>query len=214
MVDKALFSSASTEYETPDWVFKPVAERLGLNFDAAASHENHKLPNYATPEGIYIKNFSTPHRESSDDGLTTSWGRRRIWCNPPYGRGIEAWVRKAALAIQTFPRAVGFGELVCSVAALLLPARTETDWFQRWVFPYAEVHFLMGRIKFEGTSSSAPFPSVIAVYDSSLPPIPQGEVRAYVCDLRSGEFRPPRKEVNHKYPDLGRKPNPFTITSS
>lgn len=176
-----MFSSANGEYGTPDWVFKPVAEALGLNFDAAASHENHKLPTYATDHGLFVKNFTTPHKlrgvDDNTDGLSCSWAKRRVWCNPPFGKGIVDWVRKAATET----------EHGCPVAALLLPARTETDWFQRWVFPYAEVHFVMGRIHFIGGASSAPFPTVIAVYAPEIK-VPQGQVFGYTCDLKSGDF--------------------------
>lgn len=177
-----LFSSASGEYGTPDWVYKPLAERFEFTLDAAASHENHKTPLYYTTEGLYSKHFTTPSRRSREDGLTGPWHIRgqgisaaadRVWLNPPYGRGIDQWVRKCATEMAHV-----------EVVVALLPARTETDWFQRWVFPYAECHFLMGRIQFDGGDSSAPFPSVIAVYDKLLR-IPQGSIRGYTCDLRS-----------------------------
>lgn len=203
-----MFSSASTEYMTPPEIFEPVAKRLGLNFDVAASFENHQLPNFATPEGTYVQHFTTPHKEAPTTGLDDwAWRGRRVWCNPPYGRGIDEWVKAAAM---NGPK----------VAALLLPARTETEWFQRWVAPYAEVHFLMGRIRFWGHLTecyfkqdvigydeedgspigglpyriepdhsahqlpSAPFPSIIAVYDEKVW-VPQGRVMGYTWDPRS-----------------------------
>ena len=205
MVDEVLFASGSTEHVTPEYVCRSVIEALALNFDAAATHENAKLPYYATKEGIFRRNFSTPaHVErESHDGLSVPWTGKRVWLNPPYSRGregTEAWVRKAAIECSTILRR-------CLVAAVLLPARTETDWFQRWVFPYAEVHFIMSRISFEGhdakdgeivcghspsdpihpLKSNAPFPSVIAVY-SPLLRIRPGQVLARTWDPRTGDF--------------------------
>jgi site-specific DNA-methyltransferase (adenine-specific) len=176
-MDPVLFSSASSEYGTPAEIFDPVADALGLNFDAAASHENHKLPHYATMAGTFTQHFSTPSQRTMTDGLEAPWSPLRVWCNPPYGRDVVHWVQKAALEHRKG----------CPVVAMLLPARTDTDWFHRWVAPYAEVHFLMGRIKFIGTASSAPFPSIIAVYAPEIHIAP-GDIMARRWDPRSGPF--------------------------
>lgn len=48
---------------------------------------------------------------------------------------------------------------------LLIPARTDTQWFHRWVYHKAELTFIEGRIKYGGSKWNAPFPSMIAVYD-------------------------------------------------
>lgn len=176
MVDKVLYSSASSEYGTPDYIFEPVRAALGLDFDGAASHENHKLPYYATKDGVFRKNHSTPAHVDREyhDGLTVPWADKRVFLNPPYGVETSVWVRKTV-------------HEKAQVAALLLPARVDTDWFHRWVAPYAEVTFIMGRIKFEGMPSSAPFPSIIAVYSPGLHIAP-GEILARRWDPRSGPF--------------------------
>lgn len=197
-----MFSSKKGEYTTPPEIFNPVQRRLLLNFDVAASHEHHLLPNYATQEGTFTKNFSTPAKRSDADGLDlASWLGRRVWCNPPYGKGLEDWVRTAATSKP-------------DVAALLLPARTETSWFQRWVAPYAEVHFIMGRLKFIGhfdkcywekadldgldgplecepdhpehPLDAAPFPTILAVYQPGIW-VPRGRINAFTWDPRSDE---------------------------
>lgn len=77
--------------------------------------------------------------------------------NPPYGQEIAKWVRKAA----TEP----------AVTVALLPARTDTRWYQEWVQPYAsEVRFIAGRVKFRGAATGAPFPSIIAIYNTPRTP--------------------------------------------
>ena len=77
--------------------------------------------------------------------------------NPPYGQEISKWVRKAA----TSP----------AITVALLPARTDTRWYQEWVQPYAsEVRFLAGRLRFRGATSGAPFPSIIAIYNTPRTP--------------------------------------------
>jgi hypothetical protein len=184
MVDRALFTSKQAEYVTPEFICRPIIDALALDFDGAASHENAKLPFYATKDGVFKRNFSIPARVQRmyADGLAASWEGKRVWLNPPYSRGpdgLEAWVRKAARERQR-----------CAVSAVLLPARTETDWFQRWVFPHAECHFVMGRIRFIGGASSAPFPSVVAIYAPTIR-IRPGEICGYTWDPRTSEFVSP-----------------------
>ena len=74
--------------------------------------------------------------------------------NPPYGREIGAWVRKAYNA-------------KCLVVGLL-PARTDTRWFHEWVYGKAEIRFIRGRLKFGDGRGSAPFPSMVAIWKASI----------------------------------------------
>ena len=73
------------------------------------------------------------------------------WCNPPYGRQIGKWVEKAVKSSAT--------------VVMLLPARTDTKWFHDWCLPYGKIEFLRGRLKFGGCDNSAPFPSMIVVFE-------------------------------------------------
>ena len=52
---------------------------------------------------------------------------------------------------------------VGAVVVALLPARTDTQWFAHYV-AHAEIELLEGRIKFGGGASTAPFPSMVAVW--------------------------------------------------
>ena len=74
------------------------------------------------------------------------------WCNPPYGRQIGKWVEKAFKSSAT--------------VVMLLPARTDTKWFHDWCLPYGKIEFLRGRLKFGGCDNSAPFPSMIVVFEA------------------------------------------------
>lgn len=73
------------------------------------------------------------------------------WCNPPYGRQIGAWVKNAAE--------------VDSTVVMLLPARTDTAWFHDYIYGKAEIRFIRGRLKVGGSKNSAPFPSMVVVFD-------------------------------------------------
>ena len=77
--------------------------------------------------------------------------------NPPYGRALPHWMAKAVNEIE-MERAE---RVIC-----LLPARTDTAWWHRYVLPFAaEIHYLRGRIRFEGAGSSAPFPSAVVIFE-------------------------------------------------
>jgi site-specific DNA-methyltransferase (adenine-specific) len=74
---------------------------------------------------------------------------RRVFCNPPYGRGIGDWLAKAREA---------------DVAVYLLPSRTDTQWWHEHAMKADEIRFIRGRLKFGDATNSAPFPSAILVY--------------------------------------------------
>lgn len=100
-----------------------------------------------------VETFRRIFPDALVDGLTQSWTGERCFMNPPYSRKIGAWIAKARREAERGALVVG-----------LLPARTDTAWFYEHVYPHAHIEFLRGRIKFEGTASSAPFPSMIAVW--------------------------------------------------
>ena len=79
----------------------------------------------------------------------------KCWCNPPYGKNVGQWLKKAVEEVQS-----GRAERV----VFLLPARTDTAWWHDYVLPYGEVHFLRGRVTFEGAENPAPFASVIVLF--------------------------------------------------
>jgi phage N-6-adenine-methyltransferase len=136
------FSSRTGEWATPPGLFARLdAEHGPFTLDACATADNAKCAAYFSPER---------------DGLAQRWSGR-VWCNPPYGRAIGAWVRKARESAES-----GEAEL----AVLLLPVRTDTRWWQWHCTPAAgaEVTYLPGRVRFVGAASGAPFPSAVVVF--------------------------------------------------
>ena len=80
--------------------------------------------------------------------------------NPPYGRAILQWIRKAYEASKAG------ATVVC-----LVPSKTGPRWWQAYVLPYAaEIHPLRGRLKFGGARHNAPFDSAVVIF---RPPSPQ-----------------------------------------
>ena len=85
----------------------------------------------------------------------TKLGGYCVFCNPPYSE-IEAWTRKAYFEAQK-PN---------TIVVMLIPARTDTKWFHKWVYHRAEIRFVKGRLKFGAAKYNAPFPSMIVIFRS------------------------------------------------
>lgn len=72
--------------------------------------------------------------------------------NPPYGRTIKDWMKKA------YESSLNGATVVC-----LVPARTDTNWWHDYAMK-GEIEFIKGRLKFGGSKNSAPFPSAVVVF--------------------------------------------------
>ena len=119
------FSSKSNEWYTPQYLFDELNEKYQFTLDPCASHENAKCDKYFTIE---------------DDGLTKDWSKDIVFMNPPYGRNIKHWIKKA------YEESVKGATVVC-----LIPARTDTTYWHDYIFNNAyNIKFLKGRIKFGG----------------------------------------------------------------
>lgn len=132
-----MFSSKKDTWETPQDFFEMVDREFNFNTDVCALHDSAKCKHYFTPK---------------EDGLKQDWNGV-CWMNPPYGREISKWVEKAHREAEKGNTIVG-----------LLPARTDTRWFHSWVYPYFEIRFIKGRLKFGGAKNSAPFPSMLVIF--------------------------------------------------
>lgn len=117
-------TSDRTDWETPRDLFERLNNFWRFDLDAAASDANHLCPDYFTKE---------------TNGLAQSWKGRRVWLNPPYGKDIAAWVRKAYEETRD-------GQ---TLVIMLVPARTDTRWFHDYIREHAaEVKFIRGRLKY------------------------------------------------------------------
>jgi phage N-6-adenine-methyltransferase len=135
---RVYFSSRSHTWETPPELFHKWAKAFG-GFDRDPC---------ATPETATCPRFVTP----ADDGLSQEWTGRVIM-NPPYGRAIGAWMKRAWEASRA----------TAEVVVCLVPARTDTGWWHTYA-SRGEVRFLQGRLRFGDAPSGAPFPSAVAVF--------------------------------------------------
>ena len=139
-----LTSSLTDEWATPQDLFNTLHSEFNFNLDVCADLNNHKVPKYF---------------DKDMNGLIQDWGTHTCWMNPPYGRDIIKWVKKAAISARGGAVVVG-----------LLPARTDTKWWG-YVMQASELRFIKGRLKFGNSKTAAPFPSVIAIWGTPTTPV-------------------------------------------
>ena len=123
-------------WSTPQDFFHSLDAEFSFEIDVCADSENAKCSNYYGIE---------------QDGLKQKWVGV-CWMNPPYGRTIKHWVRKA------YESSLAGATVVC-----LLPSRTDTTWWHDFCMK-GEIRFIRGRLKFGNQKNSAPFPSVVVIF--------------------------------------------------
>jgi site-specific DNA-methyltransferase (adenine-specific) len=106
------------------------------------------------PETAKCKRYYTPET----DGLAQSWADERVFMNPPYGRDLGVWMKKA------YEEARDNGALV----VCFVPARVDTEWWHRYAAKATDVRFPKGQVKFDGASASAPFPVAVVIFRPKL----------------------------------------------
>lgn len=151
-INAGLFTSATPEWYTPrhiiDRVLRVFHDQIDL--DPCSNSDDPDLANVPAAH----------HWTQHTDGLAQSWeveNYTRVYMNPPYGDEVAAWVDRLVQAYE--------GEEIGEAIALL-PARTDTNWFQ----PLKDhvLCFVKGRLRFSGAENSAPFPSVVVYMGSDV----------------------------------------------
>ena len=131
------FSSATDLWATPQDFFDQQNVLHGpFDIDVCADVTNAKCAKFF---------------DKAVDGLSQQW-TGKCWMNPPYGRDIGKWMKKAKES------AVAGAMVVC-----LVPARTDTKWWHDYAMS-GDIVFIRGRLKFGGSKNSAPFPSAVVIF--------------------------------------------------
>ena len=133
-----MFSSETDQWATPQYFFDELNAEFHFTLDPCADEFNHKCEKYFSKE---------------QDGLSQSWKNDIVFCNPPYGREIYNWVKKA---YEEYNKG--------AIVVMLVPARTDTKWFHEFIYKKAEIRFIKGRLKFGNSKNSAPFPSMVVIF--------------------------------------------------
>ena len=87
------------------------------------------------------------------DGLTREYKNQKIYINPPYSQ-IKLWVDYAL-------KLLGGG---CKIV-MLIPSRTETKYFHKLMEHNPKILFFKGRLHFNESKNSAPFPSCLIILE-------------------------------------------------
>jgi site-specific DNA-methyltransferase (adenine-specific) len=159
---QTMFSSESSEWQTPQKFYDKLDQTFKFDLDPCASALTTKCEKYFTPE---------------KDGLLQDWSGHRVFMNPPYGRGVDKWLKKA-YEESANPHTT----VVC-----LIPARTDTKYWHKYCMNADEIYFVKGRLKFAQQQvtdttvttccNAAPFPSAVVVFRG--PPV-EGMARSRV----------------------------------
>lgn len=136
MINKGLFTSNTDVWATPLDFFQKLNQEFNFTLDPCCNEQNAKCLKFFTEK---------------ENGLLQSWDNEVVFMNPPYGREISKWVKKASEARG--------GQVVC-----LLPARTDTKYFHDYIYGKSEIRFIKGRLKFGDSKNSAPFPSMVVIF--------------------------------------------------
>ena len=114
-------SSRSTEWRTPPEIWNPINAEFQFDLDAAANESNALTPRFLT------------------DALGPDpWPGSVVWLNPPYGRMLEPFIRRAAKE----------AERGITVVALI-PLRVRAAWWHEAVLGRAhEVRCVRKRVRF------------------------------------------------------------------
>ena len=148
-MNDAMFSSKTDLWATPQSFFDDLDSEFGFELDVCALPSNAKCERYFTP---------------ADDGLSQTW-RGVCWMNPPHGKEIGLWMRKAYLSSRQG------ATVVC-----LVPARTDTRWWHDYAMR-GQIRFIKGRLKFGDAKANAPFPSAVVIFQ---PEVTANQMAAYL----------------------------------
>ena len=144
---KVMFSSKTAEWTTPQTFYDRLNQEFNFTLDPCCTDETAKCNTYYT---------------EADDGLSQSWAGHSVFMNPPYGRSIKEWIRKAYEESRK-PN---------TIVVALIPARTDTRYWHDYCMEASEIRFIRGRLKFGESNNSAPFPSAVVIFGSgSIPQI-------------------------------------------
>ena len=142
MNTKGVYMHNSDEWSTPQDFFDELDARYHFTLDPCSTDENAKC----------IKHYT-----NKENGLNKSWKNEIVFCNPPYSN-IKLWAEKCAFESQTNNATI----------VLLIPARTDTAYFHDYILPFCKLVFIRGRLKFGDSKNSAPFPSVLCIFNERI----------------------------------------------
>lgn len=116
------YNGNGRHWETPPEVFDPLHAEFDFTLDPCCTVANAKCLKFYT---------------EAENGLAQDWGREIVFMNPPYGKEVYPWTRKARESAAAGALVVG-----------LLPASCDLAWWHDDVIGHAEVRYIRGRPRF------------------------------------------------------------------
>ena len=128
-----------------------------MNKEKAKVHYSHNTDHWATPSDIYKKYMDEGYIDPcplhcEEDNRQKMYIDKKIFINPPYS-DIENWVQFIKNNIKNNKE-----------IHLLIPARTDTNYFHELLLLKPTIIFIKGRLKFND-KGCAPFPSIIMKFN-------------------------------------------------
>jgi len=141
-LQKAMVSSKTNEWETPQYLFEALNKEFNFTLDPCCRKDTAKCDKFFT-----IK----------EDGLKQNWSKDVVFMNPPYGGHTGNWIEKA------YKESLKGAVVVC-----LIVSSTDRSYWHKFIYPFAsQIRFIRGRVKFGESESTAPFASAVIVFDNS-----------------------------------------------
>lgn len=158
-----LFGSQRQDWTTPPELFKKLDSIYHFTHDLAATKENSLCPQYFTEK---------------ENSLVQTWRGSVGWLNPPFGSRkypLRLWVEKSYReACHPNTRIV-----------MLMPVRSNTNWWGNFVMKSVKVMYIQGRIKFSGAKHPGPWPLCLVEFSPDMLVIPTKHV-SFVVELIPG----------------------------
>ena len=158
---QAVFSTGKDDWGTPKLLFQKLHDEFNFCVDVCATNENKLIADHIGPGGK-IEDAINGACWGDACNRTHAAGRyfnHTFFMNPPYSNVADFMQRMAKEA----------GSHKDRLYVALVAARTDTKWFHEYVLPKAsEIRFIKGRVTFAGAPSTAPFPSMVVVYNTVI----------------------------------------------
>jgi site-specific DNA-methyltransferase (adenine-specific) len=137
-------SQQTVEWSTPQDFYDELIKKYYFTLGVASTHEKAKCEKHYTLEEDGLKQpWNPPNYDENTKGT--------VWCNPPYGRKIHHWIKKA---------------IDCkNKVVMLAPVRTSTPEFHDLILPNAKITFIRGRLTFGGYTNTAPYESMLLEFN-------------------------------------------------
>lgn len=151
MLNDSLFSSDNENWNTPEWLVNVIRAFGFGSIDLDPCSNSNSV--------VRAK------EEWFDKALERTWrGRGLVYSNPPYSRQLSMWADHIASdwKISSSISIIDLDQLI-----LLVPSRTDTNWWHTAISSASAVLFFKGRLKFGEAVNSAPFPSALIYYGKS-----------------------------------------------